>query len=835
MQKKETKPTDKTTISKIKDWRFIWHCLAAVAVMFFVLVIRLAVLTTTPAMPGVSFFGSPSFQIALEKEGEKVYEYTDAQELEVLFDRLSPQTPISSGFVNLSMQDAVVYFQMLYELNDNPEAQATVGENLENMNNRVAPAEKTNLTSPLYRKEDLMEWAKEGARYESKTILFINYIDPEGNLYQSFEEVNPQNLVEMENIEAILMTSDSFLDEIDLIDEKFPPIGFVDIMDFANNHLQDVSRLVQQLAKVLEYPLIRGDALNIQEPDSNVGYNIQYSGTKNEYSNMAAQEFSNSEWTAVIQLNQDGTYRIGSGPYFQDLHSYFSSSDKRIYNLVPRTARLAVDTNFPQQDYISAAYEIFGTAKFRFWTSIGGVIVFAFLWILAVYCYLQDVKPSVNKLVRRIEYLLPIELVLAILFLFFFMLFKISVLMNPTLEKFMVSPQSYKSVESNFVLFAFSLTAIPFSIVVVQILTILVRKFQMGAITETSLINRGWVEVKNFFSYFFNRGWDGFRYSMSVSFLFLIGVMLLGLLAQGYKGFFTLSVIILAVFTFMAIRALGEYLWLIEATNNIVNGRPSKDIKINDYHGLNKRMAQELVAVDDSIKKATEDRVKNERMQTELITNISHDIRTPLTSIINYVSLLKQADIDPSSANEYISIIDSKANRLNDLMNSLIDATRASNGALHLDMIELSFNEVIEQIIAEYVGTWEERDLSLVTSLPKEDLFIRADGFHLSRVLDNLLNNARKYAMPGTRVYLSLREVDGECCFELKNTSSQQLNLQPEELMERFTRGDKSRTTEGSGLGLSIARNTIHLMQGRFDIVIDGDLFKSFVTFKSLT
>lgn len=835
MAKKETKKTEKRIRDKFRPQSFIWHCLAAVSVMFFVLVIRLALLTATPAMPGVSFFSAPSFQNALEQEGAKVYEYTDSLELEDLFEKLAPETPISSGFVNLSLQDAVVYFQKLYELNDNPEAQGTVGENLENMNNKVAPTDQVNLTSPLYRKADLMEWAKEGVHYETKTLLFVNHTDPEGNLYQSFDEVNPLNLVDMDYIEGVLSTSDAFMDNVEMIDEKFAPMYSLDIIDFANYHLQDIERLVTQVATVLDHPLIRGESLGIQEPDSNIGYNITYSGTQNEYSNLESGRFTDSQWTAVIQLNQDGTYRVGSGPYFQDLNNYFSNSDKRIYNLVPRTARLAVDTNFPKQDYISSAYEIYSTVQVRFWSSILGLVVSAILWIWAVYRYLSISRPKTKGLIARWEYHFPVELILVLLALFFFFLYEVSAYMHPTLEKYVVSPQSYKSLESNFVLFTFSLSAIPFSIVVVYMLSILVRKYQMGSLRKTSLIYRLREEIKNLFSYFFNSGWDGFRYSLGVTLLFLAGLTILALLNDGHKQLFIVAVIILAAFAYLGIRALAEYLWLIQATNNVVNGRPSRDIKVNDYHGLNKRMAQELVVVDDSIKKATEARVKNERMQTELITNISHDIRTPLTSIINYVSLLKQSGVNDENAEDYINIIDNKANRLSDLMNSLIDASRASSGALHLDMMSLSFNEVIEQIIAEYEGVWEEEDLKLVAKLPEEDLLILADGFHLSRVLDNLLNNARKYALPGTRVYLNLQEVDGDCVFELKNTSSQQLNLQPDELMERFTREDKSRSTVGSGLGLAIARNTINLMHGHFDLIIDGDLFKVLVIFKSLT
>lgn len=232
-----------------------------------------------------------------------------------------------------------------------------------------------------------------------------------------------------------------------------------------------------------------------------------------------------------------------------------------------------------------------------------------------------------------------------------------------------------------------------------------------------------------------------------------------------------------------------------------------------------------------AINTAVEERLKSERMKAELITNVSHDLKTPLTSIINYVDLLKKEHIEGEKAQEYLAVLDRKSQRLKKLTEDLVEASKASSGALTVNPERLGMVQLVTQAIGEYSERLSAAGLTLVTDLPKEELYVYADGRHLWRILDNLLGNCAKYALRGTRVYLSLTQWDGSVLLSVKNISASQLNIPAEELMERFVRGDESRTDGGSGLGLSIARSLTELQGGTFRLSVDGDLFKATLTF----
>ena len=216
-------------------------------------------------------------------------------------------------------------------------------------------------------------------------------------------------------------------------------------------------------------------------------------------------------------------------------------------------------------------------------------------------------------------------------------------------------------------------------------------------------------------------------------------------------------------------------------------------------------------------------------MKADLITNVSHDIKTPLTSIINYVDLLKRMNITDEPAREYIDILDSKSQRLKMLIEDLVEASRASSGNITLERSDIDFNELVQQVAGTYMEKYEQRQLALVMRSPDHPLMINADGRRMYRVLDNLFNNAFKYAMSGSRIYIDLYGDEGQVYFIMKNISQAPLNITAEELTQRFVRGDESRTTEGSGLGLSIAESLVQLHGGTFKIYLDGDLFKAMI------
>lgn len=247
-----------------------------------------------------------------------------------------------------------------------------------------------------------------------------------------------------------------------------------------------------------------------------------------------------------------------------------------------------------------------------------------------------------------------------------------------------------------------------------------------------------------------------------------------------------------------------------------------------------RRHGENLNRVGEGIALAVERQMKSERLKTELITNVSHDIKTPLTSIINYVDLLKKEGLE-GKGGEYLEVLDRQSRRLQKLTEDLVEASKASTGNLPVELRRTDVCELLRQAAGEYAERLEAGGLEAVLSAPQAGLFVMADGRLLWRVLDNLLSNACKYSLSGTRVYIDVERQADEAAVTVKNISRSRLNVDADELMERFVRGESSRTTEGSGLGLNIARSLAELQKGSFRLAVDGDLFKAELRFKTVS
>ena len=239
-----------------------------------------------------------------------------------------------------------------------------------------------------------------------------------------------------------------------------------------------------------------------------------------------------------------------------------------------------------------------------------------------------------------------------------------------------------------------------------------------------------------------------------------------------------------------------------------------------------KNHAENLNSIGDGMAAAVEQRMKSERLKTELITNVSHDIKTPLTSIVNYVDLLQKPHT-PEQESEYLEVLERQSKRLKKLTEDLVEASKASTGNMNVNLERTNTREIIEQSLAEYGRRMEQGNLTVIVNIPDEAPRAMADGRLLWRVLDNLFNNVCKYALAGTRVYIDAGIEGNEAVISVKNISRDPLNVSADELMERFVRGDSSRHTEGSGLGLNIVQSLITLMHGKFSLSVDGDLFKA--------
>ena len=287
-------------------------------------------------------------------------------------------------------------------------------------------------------------------------------------------------------------------------------------------------------------------------------------------------------------------------------------------------------------------------------------------------------------------------------------------------------------------------------------------------------------------------------------------------------------------FTYYMLKRLSYLSYIMDGTQRIKNGDIHHKLQLIGEDNFT-TLADNINNIRDGLDKAIDSQLRSERMKSELITNVSHDLKTPLTSIINYVELIKKEEnISPDYLKDYVNVLDSKSKRLKVLIEDLFEASKASSGNIELNMEKIDFTQLLRQAIGELEEKLSETNLNLKINVPEEKVYIKADGRRMYRVLENLLSNISKYSMPHTRVYIDITKADNKVRLTMKNISSYELNFDPDEIMERFKRADESRNTEGSGLGLAIARDLVNLQGGSFNIDIDGDLFKSTVEFNSI-
>lgn len=333
-------------------------------------------------------------------------------------------------------------------------------------------------------------------------------------------------------------------------------------------------------------------------------------------------------------------------------------------------------------------------------------------------------------------------------------------------------------------------------IVFLPLLLSLVRQMRKGILFSSSCSRRIWILLESTLSA------SGFARSKLYSILLFVLPNFLGIVLFCYNMY--------CFFHQKSLLHLGFSLLLLFLLISI------------DYYSY---------SISRGLKAAVTEQVKAERLKTDLITNVSHDLKTPLTSIISYVDLLKRENIESPRVQEYISVLEQKSTRLKNLTEDLVEASKASSGNISLNLSPIHYTEILQQSLGEFEDKLSARSLQVISTFPQEDILIIADGRQLFRVLENLLNNCCKYALQGSRVYVNLEKEEEEAVFTMKNISEAPLNVSPEELTERFVRGDVSRSTEGSGLGLSIAKSLTKLMNGNMRIEIDGDLYKVSLSF----
>ena len=296
--------------------------------------------------------------------------------------------------------------------------------------------------------------------------------------------------------------------------------------------------------------------------------------------------------------------------------------------------------------------------------------------------------------------------------------------------------------------------------------------------------------------------------------------------------FFVLVMFVTVTAVILAILYLAIIMQKIKSGGErIAKGDLQYKIDTKYMFGDFKAFAESLNNINEGLQTAVNEKMRSERFKTELITNVSHDIKTPLTSIINYVDLIKKEEIGNETARQYIEVLDRQSGRLKKLVEDLVEASKASSGSLGVELVPCDVTVLLTQTLGEFEDKLNKRGLTPVVNTPEQPLRILADGRHLWRIFDNLMGNICKYALYGTRVYIDVKNELGRAVITFRNISENQLNVSADELMERFVRGDKSRNTEGSGLGLSIAKSLAELQGGVMELNVDGDLFKASVIF----
>ena len=366
----------------------------------------------------------------------------------------------------------------------------------------------------------------------------------------------------------------------------------------------------------------------------------------------------------------------------------------------------------------------------------------------------------------------------------------------------------------------------------------LVRRIKAGTLWKNSLIRKvlKWIgkcsgKLADFVRAFSRNTAEKIKVLLVGGAFLFLQFLIIGCVFSG-AGVFLLALMAVDVAAMIFVIRKADGLDLImDGLKKISDGELQYKIKTDTLTGKQKVMAEYINNIGSGLDAAVENSLKKERMQTELITNVSHDLKTPLTSIINYVDLMKRENPTDPKIQEYLRILDEKSQRLKVLTEDVVEASKASTGNIKLEMNDIDFVEMVQQVIGEFEEKFQEKNLTMMVHFTDEPSIIYADGQRMWRVLENVFGNVVKYAMEGTRVYAEISNRNKKVTFSLKNISAQPLNISADELTERFIRGDVARNTEGSGLGLSIAKSLTELQGGEFKLYLDGDLFKVMITF----
>ena len=650
------------------------------------------------------------------------------------------------------------------------------------------------------------------------------------------------------------------------VEEKYPPEGADSLLEVLNTdaswngRLEEAYEELNSLLSYLQYyagegssPISFGEDGNMeacfsedyQEGNTNLTYLYADKDTETIYTNKAAyQDFDNLD-EAIKEMQEEGSYIIiypadkdcaTNIPYLKDdgVLQLWSHSVREYTGQEDYVYALQVDTAFPAEDTLAEDAAVYEQYRSYFLpVTIGGgaailLLVTGLVWLtFAAGRRPGDEEVHLNAFDRWFTEIGAAAVIGVWGGPIFALGLSITGAIMDDITEVMV-----------FAAAAAALTALFFLIGYLS----LVRRIKARTLWKNSLLRhlfrllgKGLKSLKNFLGIYSKN--TSAKLKMSAIVIIFLGMQFLfcAIIFSGGTGFLLLLAFFDAAALVYLIRRAGGWDIILDGLKRISGGELQHKISTERLLGDQKTMAEYINNIGSGLDAAVEKSVKNERMKTELITNVSHDIKTPLTSIINYVDLLKRENPTDPKIQGYLKILEEKSQRLKTLTEDVVEASKASSGNITLEMNDLDFVEMVQQVIGEFEERFQEKNLVMMVHFTDEPSVIYADGQRMWRVLENIFGNVVKYAMEGTRVYAEVLKADKKITFSLKNISAQPLNISPEELTERFIRGDVSRNTEGSGLGLSIAKSLTELQGGEFKLYLDGDLFKVMITFAART
>ena len=691
-----------------------------------------------------------------------------------------------------------------------------------------------------YRLGDLLNWAQKGWTYSTVQI------DEEGILTVTGSSNQP---VIREELKSYFLTSDSewsayyqFYNQVgseeavskqgvytkNILDEVYAPENYQTIITYAAQSGTDLSTVYGWMDKVFE--IIVSDVISyrdntnlFREDATNLRVFLIDREMKQIYTNV--KEYQNASLEEILSYAKSfGAYCIYDNQVLSmdslnmkmsvtDLYGYaekYGMSGSENYVIA-----VAIDTEYPAQDVLYCGHERYQSLQPVAWLAlfVGSLGIVGYFATLVILTNKAGVDPEVEGLVLswfdywKTEVSVLIVILLALLGM-------IPLYVVDEYFSFLTPAGiiGFVALGENFVFLGGWLS--------------LIRRAKAKLLWKNSIVCKIFEVIQGAF--------ENSRRTTKVIALFGGYLLINGILHQsGGFGIF-LGVIFNGVVVGAILREAAQDQKILDGMKKLQEGELSYQYETEEFGGFRREFVQALNGVHEVFLNSVMESMKNERMQTDLITNVSHDIKTPLTSIINYVDLLKRENIENEKARGYIEILEQKSQRLKHLTEDLVEASKISSGNISLEYMQIHMQEMIYQAGGEFADKFEAKGLRLIENMPQEPLYIRADGRRLWRVLENLFNNVSKYAMPNTRVYVDLLDLGSEIKFSIKNISEQRLNIDANDLTERFIRGDISRSTEGSGLGLSIAKNLTEIQGGKFSIYLDGDLFRVTILFPKL-